>query len=182
MTFYRRAAAVLVTLSVFVAPTLAQQLTDGQRSAIKSACRGDYMSVCASVPTGTKASLDCLVQHASSVSGGCRTALAPAMPPNAATPASTPTSSALATTPAAAATTAAPTTPAASAGPPSGPGAATRQLSPREEARVLRSDCGGDYQKFCASTPLGGGRGATCLRTHATELTPACRAALPSAR
>jgi hypothetical protein len=56
----------------------AQQLTDAQRSAIKSACRSDYQSVCASVPPGTKDSLQCLVQHSQQVSAGCREALAPA--------------------------------------------------------------------------------------------------------
>src|SRR6516165_12255072 len=60
------------------APLAAQQLTDAQRSAIKSACRGDYQRVCANVPAGTKDSLQCLVQHSDQVSSGCRAALAPA--------------------------------------------------------------------------------------------------------
>src|SRR5215469_12104191 len=69
----------LLTLTGAVAPLAAQQLTDAQRSAIKSACRGDYQNVCASVPPGTKDSLQCLVQHSEQVSPGCRTALAPAV-------------------------------------------------------------------------------------------------------
>jgi Cysteine rich repeat len=56
----------------------AQQLTDAQRSAIRSACRGDYQQVCANVPTGTKDSLQCLLQHSQQVSPACREALAPA--------------------------------------------------------------------------------------------------------
>src|SRR5215469_8073756 len=68
----------LLTLTGAVAPLAAQQLTDVQRSAIKSACRGDYQNVCASVPPGTTDSLQCLVQHSDQVSSGCRAALAPA--------------------------------------------------------------------------------------------------------
>jgi hypothetical protein len=57
---------------------LAQQLSDAQRSAIKSACRSDYQTVCANVPPGTKDSLQCLVQHNQQVSAPCQEALAPA--------------------------------------------------------------------------------------------------------
>jgi len=142
----------------------AQQLTDAQRSAIKSACRGDYQSVCASVPPGTKDSLQCLVQHSQQVSPSCREALAPA----AASATAAGTSSASA--PAAPAAAAAATT-----------GAATGQpMSARQEAHVLRAQCGGDFQKFCSNVQLGGGRASACLRAHQADLTPACRSALAS--
>jgi hypothetical protein len=145
-------------------PALTQQLTDAQRSAIKSACRGDYQNVCASVPPGTKDALQCLVQHSDQVSAGCRAALAPATATAGTAPASTN----------AAAPAAATAAPAATAPP-------AHQLSPREEAHLLRSKCGGDFQKFCASVQLGGGRGVACLRQHAADLTPDCRGALQSA-
>ena len=150
----------LLTLTATGAELLAQQLTDAQRSAIKSACRGDYQNVCASVPPGTKDSLQCLVQHSDQVSSGCRAALAPA----AASAGTAPTSSGAA---AAAASAAAP--------PPA------RPLTPREQAHVLRTQCAGDFQKFCPNVPLGGGRGAACLREHGADLTSACREALTSA-
>jgi|SRR5215469_6430072 len=157
----------LLTFAGASAPLAAQQLTDAQRSAIKSACRGDYQNVCASVPPGTKDSLQCLVQHSDQVSSGCREALAPA----GASAGTAPTSSsvAAAAAPAAAAKSAAATTPPA------------RQLTPREQAHVLRTQCGGDFQKFCPNVPLGGGRGVACLREHAAGLTQPCRAALTSA-
>src|SRR6516165_2238585 len=148
------------------APLAAQQLTDAQRSAIKSACRGDYQNVCASVPAGTKDSLQCLVQHSDQVSSGCRAALAPATASAGSAPASS--AAAAAAAPASATAAAAATTPPA------------HQLSPREQAHVLRSKCGGDFQKFCANVPFGGGRGVGCLREHAAELTPGCRGALAS--
>src|SRR5580698_8148469 len=58
----------------------AQQPTQAQISAIRSACRGDYQANCAGVPTGGQAALQCLQQHAATVSAGCRTALAPLSP------------------------------------------------------------------------------------------------------
>ena len=162
----------LLTLTGAVAPLAAQQLTDAQRSAIKSACRGDYQNVCASVPPGTKDSLQCLVQHSDQVSSGCRAALAPAAGgSSAATAGSTPSSAAPS------ASNAPPGTAAAAAAAP----AAARSLSPREEAMAIRSKCGADFQKFCSGVQLGGGRAGACLRAHASELTPGCRGALTSA-
>jgi hypothetical protein len=149
----------------------AQQLTDAQRAAIKSACRGDYQKVCANVPPGTRDSLQCLVQHSDQVSAGCRDALTPAASSASATGGSSNTPAAPATAGATAAAASA-AAPAAAAGHP---------LSRREEAQMLRSQCGADFQKFCSNVQLGGGRGAACLRTHQTELTPACRSALASA-
>jgi len=147
----------LLTLTGAIAPLAAQQLSDAQRSAIKSACRGDYQNVCASVPPGTKDSLQCLVQHRDQVSSGCRAALAPAAGgASAAPPAGN--AAAAATVPAAA-----------------------RPLSPREEAMAVRYKCGADFQKLCSGVQFGGGRAAACLRAHASELTPACRQALTSA-
>ena len=156
----------LLTLTATGAELLAQQLTDAQRSAIKSACRSDYQNVCANVPTGTKDSLQCLVQHSDQVSAGCRNALAPAVASAGTAPAS---SSAAAAAPAAATASAGATTPPA------------HPLTPREQAHALRTQCGGDFQKFCPNVPLGGGRGVACLRQHAADLTPGCRSALTSA-
>jgi hypothetical protein len=163
----------LLTLSGAVAPLAAQQLTDAQRSAIKSACRGDYQNVCASVPPGTKDALQCLVQHSDQVSSGCRAALAPAAGGSSAATTAGSASSAAAPSSGAAPP---PATAAAAATAP-----AARPLSPREEAMVVRSKCGGDFHKLCSDVPLGGGRAAACLRAHASELTPACRGALASA-
>ncbi|HEX3995108.1 MAG TPA: hypothetical protein VHX39_28370 [Acetobacteraceae bacterium] len=67
--------AVSALLS-FAVPAFAQQPSQEQISAIRGACRGDYMSVCASVPTGGSEALQCLKQHSADVSNGCRDALA----------------------------------------------------------------------------------------------------------
>jgi len=163
----------LLILSGAGAELAAQQLTDAQRSAIKSACRDDYQRVCADVPPGTKDSLQCLVRHSDQVSSGCRDALAPAASPSATT-----TASSASAAPAAPAAGTAPASGTASA--PAATAAAAHPLSPREEAMAVRSKCGGDFQKFCSGVQLGGGHAAACLRAHASELTPACRGALMS--
>jgi len=161
----------LLALAGACAPLAAQQLTDAQRSAIRSACRSDYQRVCANVPGGTKDSLQCLVQHSDQVSAACRDALAPAAASSATAAAAAPSSGGA---PAAA------SAPAAGGAPAAAPQAA-HPLSPREEAMAVRSKCSGDFEKLCSGVQPGGGRGAACLRAHASELTPACSAALSSA-
>ena len=167
MKSFARLLIAVLGLAGACAPLAAQQLTDAQRSAIKSACRGDYQRVCASVPPGTKDSLQCLVQHSGEVSSGCRDALAPAAGSSSAAAAPGNATSASGGAAAAAA-------PAAGA-------AAGHPLSPREEAMAVRSKCSGDFHKLCSGVQLGGGRAAACLRQHASELTPACRSALMTA-
>jgi len=142
----------------------AQQPSSAQVSAVKSACRGDYMNVCASVPTGTQKSLQCLQEHSQQVSPGCQSALAALSAPAPAAPASSAAASS--------ATAASTSAPAATAAP---------QMTPREQARLLRTDCGTDFQKFCAGTPLGGGRAMACLKDHASNLSALCRSALMAA-
>lgn len=151
----------MLTLGVVVvlaAPALAQQPSQAQISAVRGACRGDYPSVCAGVPTGGKAALQCLQQHAAQVSPGCRDALAP-----------------LATAPPAAAGP----PPAATAG--ATPSAPPPQMSRRAEIRLLRADCGADFRSFCADTQPGGGRALACLRAHGPQLSQPCQSALTSA-
>ena len=164
----RRLTSVVIGLLTLTAAAelAAQQLSDAQRSAIKSACRGDYQRVCANVAPGTKDSLQCLVQHSDQVSAGCRDALAPAVASGA---------------PAAASAASAAPSPGTAAAAAAAPAAAAHPLSPREEAMAIRSKCGADFQKFCSGVQLGGGRAGACLRAHASELTPGCRGALTSA-
>jgi hypothetical protein len=153
-------SSLLFLLISFTVPALGQPPTDAQLSAIRSACRGDYRSVCADVPTGGKESLQCLQQHADAVSSPCRDALSAV---NAKTSSPSP----------ATAEPAPPQTPPSSAAP---------QMSRREQAHLLRTDCGSDFQKFCSNVQLGGGRGLACLQAHATELTSLCQSALLAAQ
>ncbi len=108
----------------------AQQPSQAQASAIRSACRSDYRSRCATVPTGGAAALQCLQKNVASLSPPCQHAVnavgggAPATPAVLATPA-TPVTSKLAA-PAAAAAPATPATPVTSTPTTAAPNASTK--------------------------------------------------------
>jgi hypothetical protein len=146
------------------ASSTASQPSSAQISAIRSACRADYPKVCAGVPTGGAAALQCLEKNTSRVSAGCQKAVAAA--------------SGGAVTPAA---NSSPTAAAGSAAVPAEappPVLVLRPMLPREELFVLRSACGPDVRALCGGVPLGGGRVMRCLATRAESLSPACRSAL----
>src|SRR5262245_31537228 len=92
-----RASLVLVCAWA-AAHASAQQPSAGQASAIREACRSDYMANCAGVPPGGEAALACLKQNAAKVSPACQQALraaagsapAPAAAPTAAAAPSAP--------------------------------------------------------------------------------------------
>jgi Cysteine rich repeat len=154
-----RAAKCGALIVVFTAAAQAQQPTDAQISAVRSACRGDYKSVCAGVPTGGKEALQCLQQHADAVSPACHVALAP-LSGKADAPTAAQAAPAQAASSAAAAISAAP------------------PMTARQQAHLLRTDCSADFEKFCSTVQLGGGRGVACLKAHAAELTQLCQSAL----
>jgi Cysteine rich repeat len=154
-----RVAKCGALMIVFTAAAQAQQPTDAQISAVRSACKGDYKSVCAGVPTGGKEAVQCLQQHTDAVSPACHDALAP-LSGKAAAPIAAQAAPAQAASSAAAA---------ASAAPP---------MTPRQQAHLLRTDCSADFEKFCSAVQLGGGRGVACLKAHAAELTQLCQSAL----
>src|ERR1700759_3914534 len=60
------------------AASTAKKPTQAQISAIKSACRSDYMKVCAGVPTGGAPALECLEKNKARVSPACAKAVAAA--------------------------------------------------------------------------------------------------------
>jgi hypothetical protein len=136
-----------------------RQPSSAQISAIRSACRADYPKVCAGVPTGGAAALQCLEKNQSKVSAGCQRAVAAA--------------SGGAVTPAAGGT-AVEAAPAAE--PP--PTLVLRPMLPREELFVLRSACGPDVRTLCAGVQPGGGRIVRCLAVQSASLSPACRSVL----
>jgi len=151
-----------VTMSVLIGvagPALAQQPTQAQANAIRQACRADYQTYCANVPTGGSAALSCLQQNESSVSPGCQTALG-AVGHGSATagPSAPPT--------AAAAPGAAPAAP----------------MSRRQELALMRRACGPDYRAYCSGVQPGGGRALACLQDHAESLSHQCQSALMAAR
>ncbi len=84
------AATLLVIGTALVAAPAFAQPTAAQQDTIRSACRSDFLSLCAGVPRGGKEALDCLRNNAAKLAAGCRTAVtaitpaAPAAPPPAA--------------------------------------------------------------------------------------------------
>ena len=59
---------------------LAQSPTTAQRDAIRQSCAADYRSLCASVPTGGRASLQCCQSAVGAISSGGGGAAPPAPP------------------------------------------------------------------------------------------------------
>jgi hypothetical protein len=145
------------------AGTTTKQPSTAQVAAIRSSCRSDYQKVCAGVPTGGQAALQCLEKNKAKVSSACQQAV------NAA---SGGTSAAKGGAPAAATTAAAP----AAAAP--APVLVLRPMRPREELFVLRSACGGDVRALCGGIPPGGGRIVQCLASQAASISPACKEVL----
>lgn len=94
-----RLAHWFTAMFMIAAPAVAQQPAQEQVSAIRGACRGDYMNVCASVPTGGQAALQCLMQHNAEVSADCRAALDAVGSPQTPAPAAAPAASAEALVP-----------------------------------------------------------------------------------
>jgi sRNA-binding protein len=141
------------------AATAAKKPSSAQISAIRSACRGDYMKVCAGVPTGGAPALECLEKNKASVSAACGRALAAASGTTA--PAASVAPAAVEATPAAAPVV-----------------IVLRPMRPREELFVIRSACGADIRSLCAGVEPGGGRIMQCIANRAADLSPACREVL----
>jgi hypothetical protein len=148
--------------------TAAKQPTSTQISAIRSACRSDYPKICAGVPTGGAAALQCLEKNKAKLSAGCEKAVAAATGGAAA--------------PAAGAAPVAAGAPAAAAAPAAPVVIVLRPMRPREELFVLRSACGGDVRTICGGVAPGGGRIVQCLATNAASLSPACQDVLSQFR
>jgi outer membrane biosynthesis protein TonB len=142
------------------AASTAKKPSQAQISAIKSACRSDYMKVCAGVPTGGAPALECLEKNKSKVSASCAKAVAAAGGGGAGG------------APAAAGAGSTGGAPAAAAAPAV---IVLRPMRPREELFVLRSACGGDVRSLCGGVPVGGGRIIQCLASQAPALSPACK-------
>ena len=140
----------------------AKKPSQAQISAIKSSCRGDYPKVCAGVPTGGEAALECLEKNKARVSSACAKAVA-AVGGGGGAPAPAAGAGSGGGAPAAAAAPAAPTA------------IVLRPMLPREELFVLRSACGGDVRALCGGVPAGGGRIVQCLASQASALSPACK-------
>jgi hypothetical protein len=129
------------------ASSTAKKPSSAQVAAIRGACRNDYQKVCAGVPTGGAAALQCLETNKARVSAGCQKAVAAAPATEAAVnPAATPAAPVL----------------------------VLRPMLLREELFVLRSACAADARALCAGVQAGGGRIMQCLAVQSASLSPDC--------
>jgi hypothetical protein len=83
------AMPALCAFGLLVGAAAAQQPTQAQRDAVKSACRSDYMAQCSSVTPGGREALQCLQQHNASLSASCQKAVAAISGGGTTTPAAT---------------------------------------------------------------------------------------------
>jgi hypothetical protein len=164
-------------------PALSQAPTDAQRSAIRSACRSDYMAHCSDVPPGGMASLQCLQKNMSSLSSSCQGAVR-AVEPAAeakseakpeAKPESKPES-------APAASTASPAEkPAAAAAAPKAAASTPSKKPSSAQVAAIRSACRSDYMAHCSSVPTGGAAALNCLKQNKSSLSAGCQQAVNAA-
>src|SRR6266571_6741214 len=70
-----RIALLALALACLAEPAAAQRPTSKQINAIRQACRADYQSHCASVPTGGQASVNCLEENYAKLSAPCQKSL-----------------------------------------------------------------------------------------------------------
>src|SRR3954454_22998298 len=70
-----RGALLAAALLATAAGAFAQAPTEAQKSAIRSACRSDFMAHCASVTPGGVEAYQCLQKNMSTLSSGCQTAV-----------------------------------------------------------------------------------------------------------
>jgi hypothetical protein len=167
-------------------PAFSQAPTDAQRSAIRSACRSDYMAHCSDVPPGSMASLQCLQKNMSSLSSGCQSAVravepaAEAEPKAEAKPESKPEAKPES---APAASSAAPAVKPAAAGTAAPKAAASTSSKKPSSAQVaaVRSACRSDYMAHCSSVPTGGAAALNCLKQNKSSLSAGCQQAVNAA-
>ena len=144
-------------------PIAAQQPTQIERDAIRSACRSDFLTNCASVQPGGKEALECLLQNDSKLSASCKSAVnavgrKPAQPMagESATPA--------------------PEAPAAG----TSSKAATAQAQ-EDQIKAIRQACTlNDFMAHCSWIQPSSPEVMLCLKANAADLSPACRTAVGS--
>jgi hypothetical protein len=170
-----RSAMLAAALFATATGAFAQAPTDAQKSAIRSACRSDFMAHCASVTPGGVEAYQCLQKNMSGLSSGCQTAVRAVEPAAAPKTEAAPKAE---TAPSAAKAESAPVEkPAAAAA----PKAAAAKPPSSAQVAAVKSACRADYPKVCASVPPGGAPALECLEKNKAKVSPACEKAVTAA-
>jgi orotidine-5'-phosphate decarboxylase len=170
---------ILLGLAGWAGPAAAQQPSQTQVNAIRSACRGDFQAHCPGVQPGGSAALACLKKNVAALSPACQKAVM-AVGGAAAPAAEPPAAAAAAAPPPAAAPPAAAPAPAARSATAMPPHGAAVPL--RVELAILRRACGPDVQVNCPGVRPGGGQVMACLAANEASLSPRCRRELAMAK
>ena len=164
--------ASLLIVPVF-APVAAQQPTEAEREAIRSACRSDFMTHCASVQPGGKEALECLLQNDSKLSAPCKSAVsavAPNVEPKSESksePKSEPVTKESA--------------PKAPEAPVAGASKAAATQTQEDQIKAIRRACTlDDFMAHCSWISPSSPEVVLCLKANAAGLSPACRTAVGS--
>ncbi|MGY4616776.1 type IV secretory pathway VirB10-like protein [Bradyrhizobium sp. USDA 4472] len=178
-----RRALFAAALFASATSAFAQAPTEAQKSAIRSACRSDFIAHCSSVTPGGVEAYQCLQSHMSSLSAGCQTAVRAvepaAAPKTEAAPAkSEPTKSEPAKSEPAETEAAPAAEPAARPAAEAAPKAAAAKKPGSAQIAAVKSACRADYPKVCASVPPGGAPALECLERNKAKVSPACERAV----
>lgn len=180
-----RQALLAAALFATATSAFAQAPTEAQKSAIRSACRSDFMAHCSSVTPGGVEAYQCLQKNMSSLSSGCQTAVRAvepaAAPKSEAAPAKSEPAKSEPAKSEPAKTEAAPAAePAAKPAAEAAPKAAPKQPSSVQVA-AIKSACRADYPKVCAGVPPGGAPALECLEKNKARVSAACAKAVTAA-
>jgi hypothetical protein len=150
----------------------AQQPTEGQRDAIRAACRSDFMANCSGVQPGGRDAFECLVRNDAKLSPSCQAAV------NAAAP--KPAEPAAAATPAPAAPANSETAPPATKveRAPSGIQVAPTEAQDDQLRSVQQACTLNDFVAHCSWIAPSNPEILLCLKANAADLSPNCQAAV----
>lgn len=180
-----RQALLAAALFATATSAFAQAPTEAQKSAIRSACRSDFMAHCSSVTPGGVEAYQCLQKNMSSLSSGCQTAVRAvepaAAPKSEAAPAKSEPAKSEPAKSEPAKTEAAPAAePAAKPAAAAAPKAAAAKPPSNAQVAAVKSACRADYPKVCASVPPGA-PALECLEKNKAKVSAACAKAVTAA-
>ena len=182
------AASTGTTIVASTTAPAAQQPSQAQISAIRNACRADFMAHCGGVQPGGRDALACLQKNIAALSSGCQqavSAVSEAAAPQQPTEASAGAVAAPASAPATGVATsaAAPSAMLAPAATPSAGLSTARPAGPLAMRLALFSRaCGEDVQVNCPGVLPGGGQLLACLFANQANVSPGCRQMLAATR
>ncbi|OPY93701.1 hypothetical protein A5906_18125 [Bradyrhizobium sacchari] len=176
-----RIALLAATLFATATGAFAQAPTEAQKSAIRSACRSDFMAHCSSVTPGGVEAFQCLAKNMSSLSPGCQTAVRAVEPASAPKTEAAPAKSEPAKSEPAKSEAAPAAEPAAKPAAAAAPKAAAPKQPSSAQVSAIKSACRGDYPKVCAGVPPGGAPALECLEKNKAKVSAGCAKAVNAA-